>query len=141
MTIKSLGVACVGLAAAITFQGCGGGGPDGYVGDMERYTPRVRVVSGDNQTAPVNTAFPQRITVRVSDDTGRIFPTAAVWFQSPSSGPSCTFPGNPHQCSGTTDSQGVAISPEFTANDQAGTYEVKVSVNGGFTAILHFTNQ
>jgi len=75
----------------------------------------VVIVSGNNQTTSVGTAFPQPLVVQVTDSTGAAVPGATVNFTS-SSG---TFTGNP----ATTDATGTA-SVSYTAGSGTGSVTV-----------------
>ena len=64
-----------------------------------------------------------------------------VSFGAPSSGASGTFTGGSTTASATTNSQGIATAPAFTANGTAGgPYIVTASVSGATTANYSLTN-
>jgi adhesin/invasin len=92
---------------------------------------RITVVSGSGQSAPVTTAYGAALKAKVQDMFGNNVPGASVTFAAPGSGPSVTFGG---PATVTTDSEGNAISPTFTANSQAGTFQATATTAGASTS-------
>jgi hypothetical protein len=84
------------------------------------------VVSGNNQTATVNTALPQSLVVQVTDQGGTPISGVSVTFSAPSG----TFAGNP----ATTDSNGNA-TVNYTTGTTAGAITITASVNALNTQI------
>jgi len=80
----------------------------------------MNIVSGDNQSAPVDTALPQPLVVKVTDQAGNAIVGASVVFSAPSG----TFTGNP----ATTDSSGNA-SVGYTTGDNPDTVTVTATLN------------
>ncbi len=93
----------------------------------------VLATGGALQTARVNTTFATSLTVTVTQ-TGGQSPEAGVevTFSAPSSGASGTFSNTgTNSVSVSTDSQGQAIAPMFTANSTAGSYDVTAVASTG----------
>ena len=102
--------------------------------DLVRVTP----VQGGGQTASGGSAFATALQVRVtSTDFTTNLPGVSVTFVAPASGASGTFAGATNSVTVTTDSNGLATAPAFTANTTTGSYSVKVQVGGqsGYLAI------
>jgi hypothetical protein len=78
------------------------------------------VVSGNNQTAPVNAALPQSLLVQVTDQGGNPIAGVSVIFSAPSG----TLTGTP----ATTDSNGEA-AVNYTTGTAAGAVTITASVN------------
>lgn len=114
--------AIIMLAVAATVAGCGLN-IDGN-GSRSGVPPhaRIRVISGDNQTAPLGATFTQPIVVGVMDDGGFSIPGVTVAFSFYGRGVPLRF--------ATTDSQGVAYG---TLGPIArGPQTVTVSIWSGF---------
>jgi outer membrane protein OmpA-like peptidoglycan-associated protein len=95
----------------------------------------VAVVSGDNQSASVNNAFPSPLVVVVKDQYGNVVPGAAVTFTGPGSGASAGISGT-----ATTDAQGQ-VSVTATANGSVGgPYTVTATAGSATSAPFHLTN-
>jgi hypothetical protein len=104
--------------------------------------PPVSIVAtaGTLQTATVNTAFATNLAATGQDTFGNPVIGVKVTFTAPASGASGTFAGGVNTA--TTNSQGVATAPVFTANTTAGSYTVTattgtLTTNPGFA----LTNQ
>lgn len=89
----------------------------------------VIIVSGDNQSTSAGTAFPQGLTVKITNSAGTAVPGAPVTFSAPSG----TFSANPV----TTDTGGNA-SVNYTAGTSAGTVIVTATA-GAATGQFHET--
>jgi hypothetical protein len=63
-----------------------------------------------------------------------------VTFTAPSSGPSGTFSGK-DTVTETTNANGIATAPSFTANDSAGSFELEVSATGMSPVFIQLTNK
>ncbi len=87
----------------------------------------VTVVSGGNQSAPINSTFTNPLVVKVLDAAGDPVAGVTVVFLAPSTGASGAFSGSNMV---NTNSAGIATSPAFTANSIAGSYTVTASVTG-----------
>jgi autotransporter-associated beta strand protein len=83
-----------------------------------------QISAGDNQSAAVGTAFATALKVRLLDQNSDPLPDASVTFTAPGSGASGTFAGSSVV---TTDANGYATAPAFTANTTAGSYQVTAS--------------
>ena len=91
-------------------------------------TPASIIASaGTPQSATVNTAFTTALQATVKDSGGQPLSGITVTFAAPGSGASGTFAGS---TSVTTNGNGVATAPAFTANGVAGGYTVTASVSG-----------
>ena len=86
----------------------------------------IKAASGTPQTATVNTAFAQRLAATLKDAFGNPVAGATVTFNAPASGASGTFAGGVDTA--TTNAQGVAIAPVFTANGTVGSYTVTATL-------------
>ena len=101
---------------------------------------QILVNAGSGQTATVNTAFGTALSAVVRDSNGVVLPGVNVTFTAPSSGASGTF-GASLTTTATTNSNGVATAPAFTANGTAGSYIVTASALGvSTTANFSLTN-
>jgi len=92
----------------------------------------LSVNNGSQQSANVGAAFPTPLIVRVANN-GTAVPGVAVTFTAPASGASGTFANGKTTESDVTDSNGLATSSKFTANNVGGQYEVTASISGGST--------
>lgn len=90
----------------------------------------LQVVSGGGQSAIVDTAFTDVIRVKLVNAQGNLIAGRAVTFTLPASGASAAFAGGGLTAQATTDAQGVAASPQLTANKAVGDYEVAVVTAG-----------
>ena len=84
------------------------------------------VASGNNQTAPVNSALPQPLVVQVTDQGGNPIAGVSVTFSAPSG----TFTGTP----ATTDANGNA-TVNYTTGTSVGAVTITPSVNALSTQI------
>jgi len=100
----------------------------------------IAATGGTPQTTAVNTAFAQRLAATVKDASGNPVAGATVTFNAPGGGASGTFAGGSNTA--TTNTQGVATAPVFTANGTVGGYTVTAKV-GALTTNPGFalTNQ
>jgi hypothetical protein len=94
------------------------------------------------QSTGVNTAFGVPLSATVQDGSAHPMSGVIVTFTAPVSGASGTFPGNLTTVTATTDVNGVATAPTFTANATAGgPYAVNATASGvGTPAIFMLTN-
>ncbi len=86
----------------------------------------ITATGGTPQTAKVKTAFATNLAATVKDAFGNAVAGATVTFNAPGSGASGTFAGGVDTAS--TDTQGVATAPTFTANAKTGSYAVTATV-------------
>ncbi len=101
----------------------------------------IVVSTGTPQSAVVGTAFGAALQAKVTNSTGIALPNISVTFTAPSSGARGTFPGGLATAVATTNAQGIATSPMFTAGTTLGAYSVTASVSGLFTtASFKLTN-
>ena len=90
----------------------------------------ISVASGGGQSTPINTAFLSPLTAIVRDLNGNPLAGIVVTFTAPGSGASGTFAGGSLTATATTNAQGLAASPTFTANGTVGSYNVLATVAG-----------
>jgi hypothetical protein len=100
----------------------------------------VLVSAGSGQTAPLEAAFANALSAKVSDGFGNAVPGTTVSFSAPSSGAGGTFAGGALSASVASGSNGVATAPVFTANSVTGPYSVAAAVTGLTTATFALTN-
>jgi type II secretory pathway pseudopilin PulG len=99
---------------------------------------KVAVWSGNSQSAKINTAFAQPLSVIVSDASGNPVAGATVKFTTPGGNPSGKFASAANVL---TNAQGIATSSTLTAGATAGTYQVTATVTGvGTPATFSETN-
>jgi hypothetical protein len=85
---------------------------------------------GASQSAPAGSQFPIPLAVTVTDKDKNPVPGAAVTFAAPASGPSGAFAGGGVVATTTTDVDGIAVAPAFTAGGTPGGYIVTAAVAG-----------
>ena len=90
----------------------------------------VDVSAGTGQSAAPSTAFPIPLAVMVTDTSGAAVPAATVMFTAPGTGASGTFADGSATATSTTDINGEAAAPTFTANGTVGAYTVTATVAG-----------
>ena len=93
--------------------------------------------AGISQEAQLGTDFAIPLAVSVTDSSGNEVAGAKVTFTAPASGPSGVFAGHGPTTVVTTSSKGVAVAPNFVANQVAGGYIVTARV-AGLTSIATF---
>lgn len=99
----------------------------------------VTISAGNNQAAPVNTAFATNLAVLVRDAFTNPVGGATVTFSAPAqTGPSGTFAGGVNVA--TTTAAGIATATVFTANGRSGQYSVTASTGGASSATFTLTN-
>jgi hypothetical protein len=86
--------------------------------------------AGSSQLTELGTDFAVPLAVTVTDEDGNAVSGASVTFSAPASGPSGVFAGSGATAVVTTDSNGVATAPDFSANGTAGGYVVTAKVAG-----------
>jgi hypothetical protein len=98
--------------------------------------------AGSDQSAAVSTSFATPPAITVTDTSGAAVPGVMVTFTAPGTGASGTFAGGTPTATSTTDINGVAAAPTFTANGTAGTYTVTATAPGVTgSAGFRLTNQ
>jgi len=103
----------------------------------------ITAFAGTPQNTPVGTAYPTNLVALVKDSFQNPVGGATVTFAAPGSGPSGNFPGNVGSVNTTTQADGKATAPIFTANGQNGSFNVTASVlgsPGAGTATFVLTN-
>ena len=126
MIRKAYALICLPLGFLV---GCGGsssspsasGGPVQVVG--------ITANNSSPQSAPSGKPFPSSLSVTVTTSGVRTG-GERVTFTAPASGPSGTFANGTSTESDITDSDGVATSSPFTANEVGGNYMVMAGVQG-----------
>jgi hypothetical protein len=102
-------------------------------------TPKVDIIAGDNQSAPVNTAFTTPLKVHFEKNV-LILSGHLITFSAPESGAGGTFPNNGTNAMVMTDDNGNTVAPIFTANATRGSYTV-LAWSASNQNTLHLTNQ
>lgn len=98
-------------------------------------------VDGLSQSAPIHTAYGQRMIVRVTDAQGQARAGVTVHFSLPASGPSASFGQAQTSASVPTDTDGLAASPPFVANGQQGEFRAVIVAEGAAQSLVGtFTN-
>jgi uncharacterized protein (TIGR03437 family) len=99
----------------------------------------IAASQGSGQSATINTAFGTALQATVTSASGTPVPNAAVTFAVPTTGAGGTFAAS---ATVTTNSAGVAVAPDFTANAVAGSYTITASASGvGAPAVFNLTNR
>ena len=86
--------------------------------------------AGTSQVAELGTDFAVPLAVTVTDNDGNAISGAQVTFAAPASGASGAFAGSGATAVVSTDANGVATAPDFSANETAGGYIVVAKVAG-----------
>jgi len=113
----------VGVAAPASFTLTNTAGPPAS----------VNLFSGNSQSAVVTKAYKNTLQVGVTDQFGNPVAGVKVTFTAPNSGPGGTFVGK-LTATATTNANGVAIAPAFTANAHPGGFTVIASISGAHTS-------
>jgi len=99
-----------------------------------------------SQNAVLNAAYPSTLSVLVSSTTspgvaGTPVVGVTVTFTAPASGAGGSFSslGGPNFATATTNSSGIATSPNFYSNNIEGTYTIVGSAQGALTSTALFT--
>jgi CSLREA domain-containing protein len=128
------------LSSALTTDQRGNGfarkvGSDVDIGAFEA-NYAIAATAGTPQTAPGNSAFGTQLQATVTES-GINQSGILVTFTAPISGPSGTFQGTgTNTATATTDINGVATAPLFTANGTLGPYSVAASISSNLPAAL-----
>jgi hypothetical protein len=92
------------------------------------------------QNTTLNTAFSSPLSATVTTN-GTPVVGQTVTFSAPGAGAGGTFPNGTGSANGTTDANGLATSPTFTANGTVGTYNVIASAAATqSTALFNLSN-
>jgi len=102
-----------------------GNGDHCDIGAYESRGFTLTKTGGDNQSAIINTAFTDPLSVMLNETGGSVLPGATITFTAPSSGASITSMNE----TALTDTSGIA-SISATANGIAGSYNVTASAAG-----------
>ena len=101
---------------------------------IDNDTPaQLNLISGNNQSAVIHTAFSQKFTVQVLTQGNNPSGSVPVTFTAPASGPSGTFAGGSTVYTGTSGVGGFVTTATFTANGLAGSYTVTATAAGVVT--------
>jgi uncharacterized protein (TIGR03437 family) len=99
----------------------------------------IAASQGSGQTAQIDTAFGAVLKATVTTASGAPVPNVAVTFVAPATGAGGTFAAS---ATVATNSAGLAVAPDFTANAVAGSYTITASASGvGAPAVFNLTNQ
>jgi sugar lactone lactonase YvrE len=90
----------------------------------------INILSGNNQTVYLGTAFPVAMSVQVIDAYLNPVPGVSVVFTAPSSGASGTFKNGTATTTVATGTNGDAVATTFTSNSTSGSYSVTAAVSG-----------
>ena len=88
---------------------------------------------GSLQAAVLNTTYASAFNAIVFNGNNQLMGGVTVVFTAPATGPSGTFAGGSNVVTVTTNGNGVATTPSFTANGTQGGYSVVASVSGDQT--------
>ena len=98
-------------------------------------------MNGLNQQAAVGAAYGKPLSVRVVDAQQRPRTGVAVTFALPDSGPSARFAGAGLDAQAQSGADGVATSPALTANNEPGSFEVRITADGAAQPLLGVYDQ
>lgn len=90
----------------------------------------VDPAAGWQQSMTIGAVTPESLQAVVRDASGNGVGGVSVMFSAPACSASGAFTGNARSVAVTTNSNGVATAPAFTANSMAGSYTVTASVSG-----------
>ena len=106
---------------------------------------QANAITADGGSAPrnvaVNTRLADNLSVTVTDEAGMPYPNASVIFTAPGTGATGTFHGGNATYQAVTNSDGIALAGDFTANGTKGQYTVAAtlfensSLNTSFTIV------
>ena len=101
---------------------------------------QLSVQSGNSQVAQVGSAFGSVLSAKLTDQYGNPISGLSVSFTAPTGGATGTFANGSSDDVETTNSSGVATSKPFTADTQAGGYQVQANTANVPTAEFSLTN-
>ena len=90
----------------------------------------VTANAGTPQSTPPGQPFGTALSVLVNDGSNNPLPGAVVTFAAPPFGAGGTFANGSIVAQATSDANGIATAPSFTANATAGGYDVTASASG-----------
>lgn len=96
--------------------------------------------SGNNQSVAPQFPFALPLVARAANALNNPVAGVSVLFTAPASGASCTFPPSSLTATAVTDINGLATTPNPTANATAGAYSVAATKSGAQTAYFGLTN-
>ena len=101
----------------------------------------IAASGGTPQSTLINSPFAAPLVAIVTDSSNHGVGGVTVTFRAPATGPSGTFAGGLGTVTATTNSNGIATAPAFTANGTAGSFTVSALVAGvGQPAVFSLTN-
>jgi hypothetical protein len=83
--------------------------------------------AANNQSQTIGNHFPVNLSATVTDSLGNPVSNDGVTFSAPTSGSSGTFAGSGASVTVTTNENGIATAPVFTANLTVGSYSVSIA--------------
>ncbi|NET62779.1 MAG: hypothetical protein F6K47_43830, partial [Symploca sp. SIO2E6] len=95
----------------------------------------LNILTGNNQSADVNSVFADNLQIQVTDEFGNVVPGATVTFTAPGTGASASFDST----SLVTDAEGL-VTITATANSIGGNYQVGANVIGVTEINFDLTN-
>lgn len=111
------------------------------IGAFESRGFTIVATSGTPQSAPINTTFGAPLVATISSAFSEPIEGGVLSFAAPLSGPSGSFSGGGQVAQLTIGGSGVVTSPAFSANNQAGSYNVIAKAsNNSPTASFGLTN-
>ena len=90
----------------------------------------LQTVSGGGQSATIGGAFANAIRMKLVNAQGTPVAGHSMTFTFPAQGASASFAGGARSAQAVTDAQGLATSPQFTANQVVGDFEMVVVTTG-----------
>ena len=90
----------------------------------------LQTVSGGGQSATIGGAFANAIRMKLVNAQGTPVAGRSVTFTFPAQGASASFAVGARSAQAVTDAQGLATSPQFTANQSVGDFEMVVATAG-----------
>jgi hypothetical protein len=98
--------------------------------------------AGTPQSATINTAYSAPLQVLLKDSNNNPLSGSNVTFSLPAAGPGAVFAGGGTTATVSTNSQGIATSPQVIANSTAGTFTASASpaIASSLTANFTLTN-
>lgn len=100
----------------------------------------LQILSGGGQSAAVGAAFADAVRVQLRNAQGAAVAGQTVTFSLPAQGASASFAGGAVSAQATTDAQGIAVSPTFTANQTVGSYDMLAAASGASSVSASLQN-
>ena len=100
------------------------------------------IVTGNNQTASINSAYTLPLTVEALDSLGNPSPNATVTFTGPTTNADISFTGTtpPNIYTGITNSHGLLTTPFLTSDGVTGTFAITAAAAGITPVAFTLTN-